>query len=349
MSSVDKSSGKPVLSVQLIVLIEIVWAVLALLFFLLFSVTPQGQERPFWYSLGTSILEATSFLAAAALCFRNWSSPQIVSGRNVWLGIGLGMSCYFIGNLLFSYWELGLGLEPDVSPGDFFFILTYIFLLWGMMHAVVPRRLNLEVWQKGIVFAIAVVGIAIAAVLFAAQSSENTTTWLESPAYAQTAPATPSTQSSPNMAPSPNPAPVMAPTANPPAANAKLSTSTNGEQKPTPPKWATDLATQLQFLKKPVTGFYIVCDVLLLLLATALLLAFWGGRFSQSWRMIAAAAFSLYIADIWFQWASNAPNYKSGSLPEVFWVFSGVLFGIGAALEYDLSSRSRRSGSRRRA
>ncbi len=74
-----------------------------------------------------------------------------------------------------------------------------------------------------------------------------------------------------------------------------------------------------------------------------------GGRFAQSWRMIAAAAFSLYIADIWFKYATNRlSDYQSGGLLEVFWVFSGVLFGIGAALEYDLSSRSRSRSGRRR-
>jgi hypothetical protein len=66
--------------------------------------------------------------------------------------------------------------------------------------------------------------------------------------------------------------------------------------------------------------------------------------------MIAAAAFCLYLADVWFKYATTIlTDYKSGGLPEVFWVFSGVLFGIGAALEYDLSSRSRRASSRRRA
>ena len=67
--------------------------------------------------------------------------------------------------------------------------------------------------------------------------------------------------------------------------------------------------------------------------------------------MIAAAAFSLYIADMWFQYATNwIPNYQSGEILEVFWVMSGVLFGMGAALEYDASlSRSRRTGGRKRA
>lgn len=102
MSSADKSSDKPFLSVQTIVLAEIGWAVAALLFFLLFSVPTQEGERPlelvrpFWYSLGTSIFEAVAFLVAALLCFRNWRSPQIVSGRGVWLGIGLGMFFTFL-------------------------------------------------------------------------------------------------------------------------------------------------------------------------------------------------------------------------------------------------------------
>ena len=40
-------------------------------------------------------------------------------------------------------------------------------------------------------------------------------------------------------------------------------------------------------------------------------------------------------------------DYQSGGLLEVFWVFSGVLFAIGAVLEFDTSSRSRRTGRKR--
>jgi hypothetical protein len=97
-----------------------------------------------------------------------------------------------------------------------------------------------------------------------------------------------------------------------------------------------------------LSWFYIVSDVVLLIIATTLLLAFWGGRVGQSWRMIAAAAFSLYIADMWFNYAQG-PNYQSGEILEVFWVFSGVLFGMGAVLEHDASlSRTRRERGRKR-
>lgn len=325
MSSVEKPSGsKSFLSVQVIVLALVGWAVLALLFFALFGITPKGEPRPSWYSWGTSIFEATSYLAAALLCFRNWRSSQIVSGRNVWLNIGLGMLFYFLGNLVFSYWELILGLEPAVSPADVFFILTYIFLILGMVQAVFSRRLNLELWQKGVVAGIAVIGIAIAIALASKPVQATAQALLMPPAYAQTSPAPAS----------PTPAPTT------PNATA--------DQKPQPPEWATNLEQQLAPLEGPVTLFYLVCDTILLVLATTLLLAFWGGRFSQSWRMIAIAVFFLYLGDMWFKYAARDPNYQSGSLPEVAWVFSGVLFGIGAALEYDLSSRSRRTSSRRR-
>ncbi|WP_066426732.1 hypothetical protein [Anabaena sp. 4-3] len=104
-----------------------------------------------------------------------------------------------------------------------------------------------------------------------------------------------------------------------------------------------------ELLAQILNWFYIVSDVLLLIIATTVLLAFWGGRVAQSWRMIAAAAFSLYIADMWFKYAQG-PNYQSGEILEVFWVFSGVLFGMGAALEYDASlSRNRRERGRKRA
>lgn len=334
MSKADKSSGsKSVLSVQVIVLALVGWGVLALLFYALFGITAEGETQSFGYSFGTSVFEATAYLVATILCFRNWGSSQIVSGRNVWLGIGLGMLFYFVGNLLFSYWELGLNLDPAVSPGDFFFILSYCFLLWGMVQAVFSRRLNLELWQKGIVVGIAIVGIAIAIFLGSAPSTSSTAHWLEAPAYAQAADQ-PAIALQPGVEYAQSPAPAA------PAETANT---------PQPPEWATSLDKQLQPLEKPVQTFYLVCDVLLLVLATTLLLAFWGGRFSQSWRMIAIAAFFLYIGDIWFKYATNTdPNYQSGSLPEVSWVLSGLLFGIGAALEYDLSSRSRRSSSRRR-
>ncbi|MGA7933008.1 MAG: hypothetical protein WCA35_05470, partial [Kovacikia sp.] len=349
----DKSSkSKSSLSVQTIVLAEIAWAVAALLFFLLFSVTAPGEKHPFWYSAGTSFFEAIAFLVAAFLCFRNWRSPQIVSGRNVWLCIGLGMLSYFIGNLLFSYWELNLGIEPDVSPGDFFFILTYVFLIVGMVLAVASRRLNLEIWQWGIVAVIAAVGIILAwavsvpggakvqSVLMQPVAAQTTAAPKKSPNAspvnkANSKPAVPATKAKPTESPATTSVPATTQKPQPSAVpTEQVAPAPATEEHSRVPVWAKSLGELLKPLKPVLDWFYVISDILLLIIATTLLLAFWGGRFAQSWRMIGAAAFSLYIADIWFKYATNRlTDYQSGGLLEVFWVFSGVLFGIGAALE----------------
>ena len=274
------------------------WSLVALAVFLFFSVTPSGETLPQWYSIATSVLETTSYLWAALVCFRNWRSNQILSGRTVWLLIGLGMLCYGLGNLLFSYWEIGLGIEPDVSPGDLFYIVTYASLAIGLLLAVLPRRLNLELWQWLTIGGIGLAGTAFAfspLVLGEAACPERT-----------------------------------------------------AESVANVPAWAEQIQGALSPIADYILPVYTVGDIVLLVLASALLLAFWGGRSAQSWRMIAAASISLYIADMWFKYATaNICNYESGSLLEVFWIFSGVLFGIGAVLEYDLSTRSRRSSRRR--
>jgi hypothetical protein len=274
-------SSKSIFTTGNILLFGIGWAVLALLYFLLFSAKVPGadgiESRAEWYVIGTNIFEALAYLGAGILCLRNWRSPQIVSGRNVWLAIGIGMLSYFLGGIFFGYTEIILKEEPDVSIGDVFFVVTYLCLGTGMILAAAHRRINLEKWQWLIVLAIGVFGSLLAWWISLQQSKE------------------------------------------------------------------------LELLGTILNWFYVVSDVAILIIATTLLLAFWGGKVAQSWRMIAAAAFSLYIADMWFKYAQG-PSYQSGEILEVFWVFSGVLFGMGAILEYDTSlSRSRRERGRKRA
>jgi hypothetical protein len=53
---------------------------------------------------------------------------------------------------------------------------------------------------------------------------------------------------------------------------------------------------------------------------------------------------------MWFAYAqaTQGDNYQSGELLEVFWVFSGILFAMGAVLEYDISlNRKRRMSGRK--
>lgn len=302
------SSGIPV---QNLVIAAITWAVVALFFYMLFGIRAEGEARPIWYSICTYIFENVGYAASFLLCFRNWQSRQMVSGRRVWLLLGLGMFLFFVGNLFFGIWELVFKLDPEVSLGDAFYMPCYVFLAWGMIEAVIPRRLNMELWQWGVLGAVALVGIAVTYGLV-------------------------------NYADSQYELLTAAAGVSPGQEVGELSGSGA-------PGWALAIDAALAPFEDVVNLTYIVGDVALLIAASTLLLAFWGGRFAQSWRMIAAAMFCFYIADMWYYYAvSTNLDYKSGELPEVGWVFSAVLLAIGAALEYDISTKSRRGGSSRR-
>ncbi|MBD2003409.1 MULTISPECIES: hypothetical protein [Cyanophyceae] len=353
-SSENSSTWQSILGVQTIVIAGIAWAVLALLYFLLFSISAPGEDRPLWYTIGTYIFEEVAYLGAAVLCFRNWRSPQIVSGRNVWLGFGMGMLCYFLGNLLFCYWELVLHQEPIVSPGDLFFVPAYLFLGWGMILAVISRRLNLEIWQWAVVGAIAFVGIALALWLSFAPPKQSTAVSVDSLPTSSTQVANANLAKKANAYGTPTAYPATKAPAVKTAKSAQGKASATGVLAATaepapPPAWVISVEKLLEPLAGFLNIFYVVIDIFLLIIAATVLLAFWGGRFSQSWRMIAGAAFSYYVADMWLKYADTyiGDEYQSGGLLEVFWVFSGVLFAIGAALEFDTSSRSRRSGRKR--
>ena len=349
MSSTSEKSSTSLLSAQTLVIAGIVWAVMALLFFLLFSVPFSVEEgSPLWYSIGTYVFECGAFLGATLVCFRNWQSPHMVSGRNVWLGIGLGMLFYFLANLLFGIWELYFELDPDVSPADAFYLVSYVVLIGGMVLAVTAKRLNLEIWQWGLLAGIAAFGIAVA-IWVAAPDSWRAQLGMGTAATQEvvtgSAPATSAKGRAPALD---NSSKLQAKGAA--AADAESAAEEEAAESKAPP-WVMALDKQLSPYKNAINLFYIVGDVFLLIIATALLLAFWGGRFSQSWRMIAAATFSLYIADMYFKWRDTQAegSYQSGSLLEIFFVFSGILFGIGAVLEHDISTRSRQSRRSRRA
>jgi hypothetical protein len=100
---------------------------------------------------------------------------------------------------------------------------------------------------------------------------------------------------------------------------------------------------------------YALGDIWLLIVATILLLAFWGGKAAQSWRLLGSAGIAMFFGDLWFNYSINTgiskvcegKQYQSGEPAEFFWILAFILWGMAAALEFDLSSRpttrSRRS------
>ncbi|WP_228054315.1 hypothetical protein [Nodosilinea sp. LEGE 07298] len=324
MSKSSTSSSTNSLSTPLLVGACIAWGVVTLLFFLLFTAPGEDGAQPAWFLLGINLLETGAFFLAAVLCFRNWRSTQIVSGRNVWFWIGLGMLFYVLGNVMFFLWGNIWGLDPAVSLGDFFYIFSYIFLAAGMFKAVLPRRLNLELPQWLMVVGIGLGGILLAIFVNLAA------------AEAAVVPGAPA------------PALYLAQTEMPPVVVPDVVAPAAVEAVPSAPSWVLSLDQMLEPLADGVGLMYLIGDIVLLIIAGTLLVAFWGGRYSQSWKLIAIAAFCLYIADMFFAYAVNTDNYVEGSLWEVFWTFSAVFFGLGAVVEHAVSMNSRRSPRRRR-
>jgi FtsH-binding integral membrane protein len=311
----------------------IAWGVMTLLFFLLFTAPDAEGNQPSWFLVGINLLEIGAFFLASVLCFRNWRSSQIVSGRNVWFWIGLGLLSYSFGNILFFIWGTIWGLDPSVSLGDFFYILSYVFLAAGMFKAVLPRRLNLELSQWLVVAGIGLAGILLA--IFVNLAAAEATPIPDSPpAIAQIAQAPPLAEPAPENAPENAPEPVAVPE---PVAETSSA-----------PGWVAQFDQILEPLADGVGLLYLIGDIVLLIIAGTLLVAFWGGRYSQSWKLIAIAAICLYIADMFFAYAVNTGTYQEGSLWEVFWTFSAVFFGLGAVVEYAISTNARRSTRRRR-
>jgi hypothetical protein len=245
--------------------------------------------RPNWYRYGTYIFQTVAIACSGLLCLRNWRSPKIISGRNVWLGLGLGILSWGIGNLIFGYldfqYQSGLiaggakgakGLiETFPSIADIFFTATYVFLSWGMAMSVIGRRLNLYSQQWAIVGAVGLVGLGLSAFVTFGVGGGFTLN-----------------------------------------------------------------------VGKALNIIYALGDIWLLIVATILLLAFWGGKAAQSWRLLGSAGISMFLSDLWFNYSINTSDickgksYQSGEPAEFFWILAFILWGMAAALEFDLSSRA---------
>ncbi|OKH23291.1 hypothetical protein NIES593_10700 [Hydrococcus rivularis NIES-593] len=111
------------------------------------------------------------------------------------------------------------------------------------------------------------------------------------------------------------------------------------------PDWVLGIEKTLEPSIVILSWLYIVYDVLLLIMAATLWLNFWGGRFSRTWTLIALAALLLYIADMHFAYVATRTDYETNSIIDTFWTLSAIFFGVGAAWEYEISTRSRRRRS----
>jgi hypothetical protein len=315
----------------------IIWSVLSLVCYLSFSVVDSGANRPLWFVLVTTALEQIALLVAGMLCWRNWMSSVIPSGKNVWFWFALGMLAFFLGNFWFTLWELLWGLDPGASAGNPFFVFFYIALILGVRTAIVHKELRLTSRQWSIVMGTATFATIIAL-------------WLN--------------LNSARAMPTSNPQPISSPSISTTASTDRVLLSQSKtapsfdsrldgrgvKQRRIVPAWVIEIDKFMQPLISYLNLFYILCDVVLLIFAAILFLGFWGGHLGATWRVIARSVLCFYLADTWFAYAnSQVKGYESGFIMEIFWIFGIVQFAIAAALEFDNSIRARQVARRRTA
>jgi hypothetical protein len=294
-------------------------AILAVLIYTFFGGISANIEHPIWYRLLTScILNISTLLVSSLLCLRNGLSDRMPSGRNVWTILGFALLSFLCGSVFFSLWELLWGLNPAGSLGDPFFIVFYTLLPLAMFLAIVRTKLRLEAYQWSFLVATAAFASLLVLLITVLMPPTPVTAASEPIPVAQSV----NTQS---INDSPSTAPAIQPQGNPEKPSSAIL-----------PTWVSSIDLALKPYATNLNYFYVWSDVFLFCLATAIVMGFWGGRFSQAWILNAAAVVCFYISDMWFAYAAaHIQNYQSGFFLEIFWTFGAILFGIAAATEFD--------------
>ena len=138
-------------------------AIGAILIYALFGGLSANTEHSSWYrSLTSCIFLNIALLVSALLCIRNGFSPQILSGRGVWLLLGVSLLSFLCGNIFFNAWELVWGLSPAGSLGDPFFITFYLLVPIAMILTIVRKKVRLAAYQwPFLVSAAALAGLVV--------------------------------------------------------------------------------------------------------------------------------------------------------------------------------------------
>jgi hypothetical protein len=345
-----KSPAPSGIPTQYIIWAAIGWAAVALMFYLflsaptdVYTILTSSEEcpdvlkkslgmvqipfRPNWYRAGTYIFQTVAIAFSGILCLRNWRSPKIISGRNVWLGLGFGIIAWGIGNLIFGFLDFQYQSQIIQAGSPLSSIAETI--------SKIPEK-NLAVDLKKI------------------SEIPVNKKLLESAAKAIKS----------SVEPFPSIADVFF-TATYIFLSWGMAMSVIGRRLNLYPKqWAIvggvgllglGLAAYVTFgvgeggfelsLGKILNIVYALGDIWLLIVATILLLAFWGGKAAQSWRLLGSAGIAMFLSDLFFNYSNNvgdicdAKPYQSGGPSEFFWILAFLLWGMAAALEFDLSSR----------
>lgn len=318
------------------------WALLALGSFLLWG-APFGGASADWFPVIVSLLKVGAFLISAFLCWRNALKLDILSGRSVWQAIASGMAFHALGDITLIIWRSVWGITSAVSLGDVFYGASYVFLVIGLLQAILPRQINLSMVQALGISLAGVVGIVLACWLNFYMLTEG--------GSAEGGLAVKSRELAEIELLGVEPLRAE-------ALSAEARSAANGAIAPTDDASSANVADRapgvvrlidqrLSRLTNRIGLLYVVGDCMLIVLAAALLVAFWGGVYSEAWKLIAIAGVCLYVADMFLIYHVGQGSYRPGSLWEIFWILSALLFGLGAGVEHRMSTKMNQRRPRR--
>jgi hypothetical protein len=137
----QSSKASKASSSQSTLMLCLAWGIVSILFFLLFGALAPGEDaRPDWFLISINFLEIFAFLLAAFLCFRNSGSSQIISGRTVWLSLGIGMLAYRQEMFSFSFGvRFGGWIHPfpwGMGSTLLAILLWQLVCCWQLCHGV---------------------------------------------------------------------------------------------------------------------------------------------------------------------------------------------------------------------
>ena len=289
------------------------WGIVSALGFILYGALLSGI-RSDWFPVVAGLLKLGAFLIAAALCWRNAKDSLILSGRSVWQAIAVGMTCYALGDITVMVWRSVWGSTSAVSLGDAFYGASYLFLAIGLSQAILPRQTHLKTKQSIGIAAVGIVGIVLACwINFYAPSLSSAPLAKVTTAEVTTARVSP-----------------------------KGVVGAIARSEDQAPALVQLIDQRLSGVSDKIGLLYVIGDCALIVMAAALLMAFWGGTYSAAWKPIALAGLCLYVADMFFIYEVGRGVYTPGSPWEIFWVLSALLFGLGADIERGVSIRAQR-------
>jgi hypothetical protein len=302
---------------------SLVWAIVSILFYLFFGLSP-SEERPMWYRLLTStFLLYTPTISAGVFCIANGLSRKKEYGKKVWLTMGIALLLWCIGCLLFSLWELYWGLDPLGCPGDLFFVAFYTMLVIATFSAIWSKRPKFNGFQW-----FAITGVATYAILFAVgitfisapEGSTATIDLLTPPAHAAI------------MAESNSTPHLIA------QAEEKEAPKTPAEPQSTAPEPIKSLDAVFKPWTQVFTLYYVFADAIIVTLSAALIITSWSTKNSSPWIINSFGILCFYIADMWLAYAGKyVENYQSGFFLEVFWILAVLLFGYAAVRDFEVA------------